>query len=90
VQTYYSPDLWKTDAPPEVIYEVLREYKLQQFQGDKDKLLANLKETQPGARILKKEPVVAKNLNFDVKAALEEEQKQGNTEIEKLLPRKGR
>mmetsp|Transcript_38634 Transcript_38634/g.58798 ORF Transcript_38634/g.58798 Transcript_38634/m.58798 type:complete len:106 (+) Transcript_38634:1218-1535(+) len=29
VQTYYSPEKWKIDAPPSVIYDVLKEYKKQ-------------------------------------------------------------
>ena len=24
VQTYYAPRLWKTDAPPEVIYDIVK------------------------------------------------------------------
>jgi tRNA G26 N,N-dimethylase Trm1 len=27
VQTYYDHTLWKTDAPPEVIYDIVKSHK---------------------------------------------------------------
>ena len=26
-QTYYSPTLWKTNAPPEVVYDIFKQFK---------------------------------------------------------------
>ena len=26
-QTYYSSDLWKTDAPPEAVYDIFKKWK---------------------------------------------------------------
>ena len=53
-QTYYSPKLWKTDAPPEVIYDIVKSYKHKMYKGDKTQILANLKEGTPGYRIIEK------------------------------------
>jgi tRNA (guanine26-N2/guanine27-N2)-dimethyltransferase len=42
VQTYYSSKLWKTNAPPHVLYDIFKVFKTQTYKNDKDKILANL------------------------------------------------
>ena len=34
VQTYYQSKQWKTDAPPEVLYDIFKAYKTQLYKGD--------------------------------------------------------
>lgn len=34
-QTYYNPQLWKTDATPEVVYDVFKAYKKQFCEKEK-------------------------------------------------------
>mmetsp|Transcript_14412 Transcript_14412/g.24569 ORF Transcript_14412/g.24569 Transcript_14412/m.24569 type:complete len:126 (+) Transcript_14412:1339-1716(+) len=77
VQTYYNSDNWKTDAPPEVIYEVLRAYKHQACAGDSEKMLANVKERSAGFRILTKESKLEGKLDFDYKKAAGENKETG-------------
>ena len=80
VQTYYNSDNWKTDAPPEVIYDVLRAYKYDQCSGDQEKMMLNIKENSAGHRILSKKSEIEGKLDFNWKAAvekLEEQKKEG-------------
>mgnify|MGYP000940867795 CR=1 FL=1 len=51
IQTYYNPKYWKTDAPPEVLYDVFKAYKIEMCGGDKEKIMANLKDGTVGWRI---------------------------------------
>lgn len=37
-QTYYNSNLWKTDAPPETVYEIIKSYKQFQNEGEKVEL----------------------------------------------------
>ena len=71
VQTYYSGKLWKTDAPPEVLYDLFKRFKYHSNDDDESKVFANLKETTPGHRILKKDAVKVADISFDVDKAKE-------------------
>lgn len=71
VQTYYSSKLWKTNAPPEQLYDIFKVYKNYTYKNDEAKVLANLASTTGGFRILKK-PMLNPQLSFDVKNASEE------------------
>lgn len=51
VQTYYNSKLWKTDAPPDVLYDLFKAHKHWQFKNDQAKILANLSEKSAGFRI---------------------------------------
>jgi len=67
VQTYYNADNWKIEAPPRVIYDVLKAYKEMKFEGNKEKMLANLSKTSPGYKIMQKESSLADQISFDFK-----------------------
>lgn len=51
IQTYYNSDQWKTNAPPEVLYDIFKVYKTNQCGGDQDKILTNLAPSTAGYRI---------------------------------------
>lgn len=71
MQTYYSGKLWKTDAPPEVLYDLFSKFKKYENKGDEEKVFANLKESQPGYRILKNNTYADVKISFDVDKAKE-------------------
>ena len=71
VQTYYSSKLWKTNAPPEVIYDIFKAYKIKLYKNDESKILANLSKTTAGYRIFNK-PLLHPELSFDFKNATKE------------------
>ena len=71
VQTYYNSALWKTDAPPEVLYDVFKVFKTQLYKNDQEKILANLSANAPGRRIFEK-PLLHPELSFDYKEAKQE------------------
>ena len=81
LQTYYSPKLWKTDAPPEVIYDIVKSYKHKMYKGDKAQILANLKEGTPGYRIIEKPLSIQTEIKFGVREAKEK----NPAEMKKLL-----
>ena len=54
-QTYYDPKLFKTNAPPEVIYDIFRAWKHKSVGGDKSKLFKNVSETSLSHRLLQKD-----------------------------------
>jgi len=62
-QTYYEPKLYKTDAPPEVVYDIYKQIKIQQSGGDSLKLFKNVPESSPAFRILSKKPEVNPSFN---------------------------
>ena len=72
IQTYYNPKYWKTDAPPEVLYDVFKAYKIEMCGGDKEKIMANLKEGTVGWRIFQK-PQIHKEVDFSFTQKKEEE-----------------
>lgn len=41
VQTYYDPQLWKTDATPEVVYDVFKAWKKQVCEKEKTDFVLN-------------------------------------------------
>ena len=51
---------------------MLRAYKYKVHAGDKEKIMANVKESTAGYRILTKESNLEGTLDFDYKAAVEE------------------
>ena len=53
-QTYYNGDLWKTDAPPEVVYDILKKYKK---QVTPEQYVENVAAGSPARNILAK-PIV--------------------------------
>ena len=50
---YYDPNLFKTDAPAEVIYDIFKKYKTDNYT--KETLFKNMKDDSYKSRILKKE-----------------------------------
>lgn len=85
IQTYYSPTQWKTDAPPEIIYDVFKAFKHHDCKGDKKALFANLNNGQPGNRILQKE-LINKNINFDAVHEKDADKKEDEQEgMQKVL-----
>lgn len=51
-QTYYEPKLFKTNAPPEVVYDIFKAWKHEVYGGDREKLLRNLQENSLAWRLL--------------------------------------
>jgi len=49
---YYNADLFKCDAPPEIIYDVFKQYKIENYKKD---LLKNINENSYKYKILRKE-----------------------------------
>lgn len=74
VQTYYNSRQWKTNAPPEVLYNIFKAYKLKQYDGDMTKVLTNLKPGSPGYRIFNK-LIPGPEIDFDFKSATKEDGK---------------
>jgi hypothetical protein len=62
-QTYYDPKLFKTNAPPEVIYDIFKAWKHEVYGGDKEKMFRNINEGSLAHRILSKD--VSVKPNFD-------------------------
>ena len=60
-QTYYSGDLWKTDAPPEVIYDIFKKWK---EETTPDTYLTNVPEGNPARIILNKPRQVEADFNY--------------------------
>ena len=54
-QTYYESKLFKTNAPPEVIYDVFKAWKNKVYEADKEKIMRNINEGSVAARILQRE-----------------------------------
>ena len=52
VQSYYDPNLFKTNAPASVIYDILKQYKKENY---KEEYLKNVKEGTYKYNILKKD-----------------------------------
>lgn len=63
-QTYYNPDLWKTNAPPEAVYDIFKQYKKEITKGDESLYLKNITEDSPARRILQSE--IKHKPNFDI------------------------
>lgn len=62
-QTYYDPKLFKTDAPPEVIYDIFKAWKNQVTGGNPDQLKKNIAENSLASRIMQREIKVKPNFN---------------------------
>jgi hypothetical protein len=52
VQSYYDPNLFKTNASADIIYDVLKKYKMENY---KDEYMRNVKENTYKYNILTKE-----------------------------------
>jgi len=78
VQTYYNPDLYKTDAPVSVIYDIFKTYKIKSAEPD---YLKKFSPTSPGFRILSKETKVTPDFEFKC-----EKKKSGKNVVKKYLP----
>jgi len=69
-QTYYSHSLWKTDAPPEVVYDVFKKYKKKMFP---DEYLRNCEPTSTAFKILSV-PMLEDEPDFEFEKPKEEGQ----------------
>jgi len=65
-QTYYDGDLWKTDAPPEAVYDIFKKWKQ---QTSPETYLTNVPEKSPAKQILLKP--IQYDADFDFKAPLD-------------------
>ena len=61
VQTYYDGDLYKTDAPPEAIYDVFKKWKKEQTP---DTYLDNVPQTGPARTCLQKPRTYEADFDF--------------------------
>lgn len=82
VQTYYDATLWKTNAPPEVLYDLFKAHKIQTNKEDESKVFVNLAKGTPGDRIFNK-PLLRTDIDFDVQKA--KEKNEDNPDMKKLL-----
>lgn len=83
VQTYYSAEMWKTNAPPEALYKVLASFKNHTYKYDKEKIFQNVSKTQAGFKILEKN--LENKLDFDIKKAKEELKEGDEDELSRML-----
>lgn len=54
VQAYYSSDQWKTDAPPEAIYDIIKKHKEDTYGRDSEEYLKNVNTESPFRKVLEK------------------------------------
>jgi hypothetical protein len=73
VQTYYDPNLFKTDATAKTIYDVFKKYKLDNYNND---YLRNVKQDSWKYKILSK-PVTREPVFSNV---------DNNIKVQKFLP----
>jgi hypothetical protein len=52
VQSYYDPKLFKTNAPPEVVYDIFKAWKSKVYDDDQEKIMRNINPNGPAYRIL--------------------------------------
>jgi len=64
-QTYYEPTLWKTDAPPEVVYEIFKAYKMMQSEGNEEEFLKNVHPSSSMHACMKKPITVKPDFNTE-------------------------
>ena len=57
-QSYYDPNLFKTDAPINIIYDILKQYKVENYKDDYYK---NVDEKSYKYKILSKEIKIKTN-----------------------------
>ena len=55
-QTYYDPKLFKTNAPPEVVYDIFKSWKNHISGNDPKKVFLNVPEGSLAQRIMQREP----------------------------------
>jgi hypothetical protein len=63
VQTYYDHNLWKTNAPPEAVYDIFKHLKQKHCEGDE--YLRNCPESSIAHKILSAPMSSDKVPNFD-------------------------
>jgi hypothetical protein len=68
VQTYYEPKLWKTDASPETVYDVIRSYKSTICEREKSDIMHNIHEQSCMRRILEKPLTIKPNFSYECPA----------------------
>lgn len=61
-QTYYNANLWKTNAPPEAIYDIFKAFKQEKSANE---YMKNLSETSVAHKILSREIKYKPNFNVD-------------------------
>ncbi|CDW84572.1 -dimethylguanosine trna methyltransferase family protein [Stylonychia lemnae] len=83
-QTYYDPRQYKTDASPEVIYDIYRAFKMKECNGDQDKIFRNINQLGFAHRILSQQAKIIPNLNGDPIDGVEKETKKNKKK--KYLP----
>lgn len=64
-QTYYDPTLWKTDAPPEAIYDIIKAYKKQLCEKEKTDFFLNIHKESPMMTILQKPLEIEPDFNME-------------------------
>lgn len=64
-QTYYNPTLWKTNAPPEAIYDILKSFKKEQCEREGNDYFKNVSPQSSFHTILSKPVKYQPNFNFD-------------------------
>ena len=79
-QTYYNGELWKTDAPPEVIYDIFKQWKQEKTP---EQYLSNVAKTSPAHVILEKPR--AKDADFDFVLPKSEGQDEPKAGTKRLL-----
>lgn len=62
-QTYYNGDLWKTDAPPEAVYDIFKKWKQ---LITPDQYMDNIATTSPARTILEKERTLEADFDYRV------------------------
>lgn len=65
VQTYYEPKLWKTDASPEIVYDIFKQFKKEFCEREKQDYMLNIHEQSPFYNCLKRELKVKPDFNTD-------------------------
>lgn len=64
-QTYYDPKLWKTDASPEVVYDIIKAFKKEWCEKEKQDLFLNVHESSPMHLILSKPLEIKPDFNME-------------------------
>jgi len=65
IQTYYDSTLYKTNASPEVIYDILKQWKIKNAKNDKNAILKNINKQSPAYAMFEKPPQVDPNFDYE-------------------------
>ena len=77
-QTYYDGDLYKTDAPPEAVYDIFKKFKQ---ESQPEKYLENVPKTGPARTALEKPRKFEANWEFKIPKASEVSAANGDTQL---------